>query len=211
MMKIKEFKSHTITRSTPPHYDEYSKYKPYLAQDFCNRCAYCNLSDCRITTPFEVDHFIPETVFKHTHPELKTDYNNLIYSCKKCNGTKSGKFKGDMSAENPTNEMFYDPVQVDYNKIFFRNEFGAIDSNDTKGREMIKNLKLYRPIHILGWLCEEIDKTADSLELAISKETNETKKREMEQACIKLNAQYRSYINLFISSYNDNKFKFIWD
>lgn len=176
-MKIKDFKTHTIARSTPPHYEEYKKYKPYLENDFCNRCAYCNLSDKRITTPFEIDHFIPEVAFKETNPELKTDYNNLIYSCKKCNGTKGGKFKGDLSSQNPTNELFYDPVSVDYNIIFFRNELGAIDSDDPKGKEMIKLLKLYRPIHILGWLCEEIDATADKLEIAIKHENNEFKKR----------------------------------
>lgn len=209
-MKIKKFKYHTITRSTPPHYDEYSKYKDYLKKDFCNRCAYCNLSDTKITTPFEIDHFIPEAAFKDTHPQLKTDYNNLIYSCKKCNGTKSGKFKGDMSSQNPTNELFYDPVQVDYNDIFYRNELGAIDSDDPKGKEIIKQLKLYRPIHILSWLCEEIDKTIDKLKLAIDQEQNEAKKNEMLQAYISLNEQYRKFFNLFISSYNDKKFDFIW-
>lgn len=210
-MKIKDFKSHSITRSSPPHYSLYQNYRPYLEKDFCNRCAYCNLSDKKITTPFEVDHFIPEAAFKETHPELKTDYNNLVYSCKKCNGTKSGKFKGDLSLPNPTNDLFYDPVLVDYNSIFYRNEFGAIDSDDPKGRSMIKLLKLYRPIHILGWLCEEIDATANKLEIAMNQEQNETRKKEMTEAYNSLNAQYRSFFNLFIASYNDKKFNIIWE
>ena len=33
-MKIKDFKSHTITRSSPPHYSNYRDYRPYLESDF---------------------------------------------------------------------------------------------------------------------------------------------------------------------------------
>ncbi len=208
-MKIRNFKTHNISRSSPPHFNDYHDYKPFLETDFNGRCAYCNLIDNRSMVPFEIDHFIPRKVFEKSRPELETKYENLIYSCKKCNGAKSSKFDGDLSLKNPTNELFYDPVIVDYNSIFFRNELGAIDSNDPKGKSMIKALKLYRPIHILGWLCEQINTTADKLESAISLETNEIKKTEMIKARDELNAQYRSFINLFIASYNDKKFKFV--
>lgn len=208
-MKIKEFKSHTITRSTPPHYSSYGKYKPYLENDFCERCAYCNLHSKRITTPFEVDHFVSRAAFDGVRPELETDYKNLVYSCKKCNVAKSGQFKGDLTEEIPTNALFYDPVLVDYNSIFYRNEFGAIDSDDPKGRSMINMLKLYRPIHILAWLCEEIGATADKLQDAINVETSEAKKQEYEKALNGLNAQYRKFVDLFIASYNDSNFELV--
>lgn len=132
-----------------------------------------------------------------------------MYACKKCNSTKSGKFKGDLSLPAPTNELFYDPTLVDYNTVFYRNELGAIDSDDPKGKEMIKLLKLYRPIHILAWLCEEIDLTADKLEKAIISEPDEKKKQEYEKACYSLNKQYRKFIDLFLASYNDEKFDFV--
>lgn len=208
-MKIKDFKSHTITRSSPPHYSNYRDYRPYLERDFSERCAYCNLNRKKITTPFEIDHFIPKKVFKTIRPSLETDYNNLVYACKKCNGTKSGKFKGDLSLPTPTNELFYDPVLVDYNTVFYRNELGAIDSDDPKGKEMIKLLKLYRPIHILAWLCEEIGLTADKLERAITSELDVKKKQEYEKAYHSLNRQYRKFIDLFLASYNDEKFDFV--
>ena len=106
-MKIKDFKSHTIKRSNPPHYDDYHNYKPYLIKDFSNRCAYCNLNDVSITTPFEIDHFIPKDAFKSVRPDFETDYNNLIYACKKCNIAKSNKYEGNILSEEPTNNLLY--------------------------------------------------------------------------------------------------------
>lgn len=206
-MKIKDFKQHTITRSNPKHEDNYRDYKEQLANDFCNRCAYCNLNDASITTYFEVDHFVPSKAFKDKRPELLTDYRNLVYSCKKCNLAKSGKFEGDLTEEVPTNTLFYDPVKVDYNCIFYRNELGAIDSDDVKGKQMIKLLKLYRPIHILGWLCEEINATADKLQSALDNETDTERKALLQDALNKMNSQYRKFKNLYIATYNDNSFK----
>ena len=208
-MKIKDFKTHTISRSTPPHFSSYGDYKPYLEKDFGERCAYCNLHSKRITTPFEVDHFIPRKAFKGVRHSLDTDYNNLVYACKKCNVAKSGKFEGDLTEVSPTNTLFYDPVLVDYNSIFYRNELGAIDSDDPKGKSMIKMLKLYRPIHILAWLCDEIRITRDKLQRAIDTETNESKKQEYQKALDGLNSQYCKFVDLFIASYNDNNFELV--
>ena len=205
-MKIKNFKTHVITRSSPPKLTEYSKYKPYLKKDFCGRCAYCNLSDDAITTSFEVDHFIPRKAFKDCAPRLETEYTNLRYSCKKCNGAKSNQFSGDLNVETPTNELFYDPVLVDYNDIFYRNELGAIDSDDDKGKNIIIRLKLYRPIHILAWICEELSETAEKLEAALKIEVNEERKNTLEQALNRINNQYRKMNHIFIAAYNDNSF-----
>lgn len=205
-MKLKDFKTHKITRSTPPKQVKYSDYKPFLKKDFCGRCAYCNLSDKSITTPFEVDHFIPRAVFKDHRMDLDTNYNNLVYSCKKCNIAKSCQFSGNIDSEAPTNELFYDPVLVDYNDIFYRNSWGAIDSDDEKGRESIVRLKLYRPIHILAWVCEEMNRTADKLDAAVKIEQNMERKHTLERALNKINNQYRKLSRLFIAAYNDSNF-----
>jgi len=205
-MRIKDFKTHSIIRSTPPHRNDYADYKPYLKRDFCGRCAYCNLSDTSITTPFVVDHFIPRKVFENCRDDLDTDYTNLVYSCKKCNNAKRHQFSGDIFAEKPTNELFYDPVLVDYNGIFYRNEFGAIDSDDGKGKRSITNLKLYRPIHILAWVCEEMNETADKLEAAIRIERDPKRKEALEAALQKIEHQYRKLSRLFTAAYNDNSF-----
>lgn len=207
-MKIDEFKSHTITRSSPKPKNKYTDYRNDLKHDFCGRCAYCNLSDDSITTPFEIDHFVPQMAFKDIRPELMTDYNNLIYSCKKCNNAKRGQFEGDLSVPHPTNELFYDPVLVDYNNIFYRNELGAIASDDAKGKQMIKILKLYRPIHILGWLCEKMNTTADKLQKEIKYEKDQDRKRILEKALSNIESLYRKYSRIFIASYNDSSFSF---
>lgn len=138
--------------------------------------------------------------------DLDTDYKNLIYSCKKCNLAKLHQFVGDIHSENPTNELFYDPVLVDYNDIFYRNHLGAIDSDDDKGKASIIKLKLYRPIHILAWLCEEIYETAEKLESAIKIEGDEKRREKFELAYNKLNEQYRKLSHLFVAAYNDNDF-----
>ncbi|MDE6261135.1 MAG: HNH endonuclease [Oscillospiraceae bacterium] len=205
-MKIKDFKTHKITRSTPPYQSDYARYKPFLKIDFCGRCAYCNLKDITITTPFEVDHFIPRASFKDGRMDLDTDYRNLIYSCKKCNNAKRKQFSGDIHSAHPTNELFYDPVAVDYNDIYYRNHLGAIDSDDEKGKRTITRLKLYRPIHILSWLCEEMYETAERLEKAVKTEEDEIRKQTLESALNMLNAQYRKFNHLFIAAYNDNGF-----
>ena len=205
-MKIKDFKTHAITRSTPPQQTRYGDYKPFLKKDFCGRCAYCNLLDETITTPFEVDHFIPRAVFKHGRMDLDTDYTNLVYSCKKCNNAKRQQFSGDIHSANPTNELFYDPTMVDYNDIFYRNNFGAIDSDDDKGKKSITRLKLYRPIHILAWICEELNDTAEKLEAAIKVESETGRRQTLEAALNKINNQYRKMSRLFTAAYNDNSF-----
>jgi len=205
-VKIKDFKTHKIIRSNPPHQKKYSDYKPFLKKDFCGRCAYCNLLDEFITTPFEVDHFIPSAVFTPNRMELDTEYTNLMYSCKKCNNIKRAQFSGDINSPTPTNELFYDPVLVDYNDIFYRDEHGAIASDDEKGRKSIKLLKLYRPIHVLAWLCEELYEMAEKLEREIAKETNLERKAALESALNKANSQYRKFDHLFTAAYNDNKF-----
>ena len=205
-MKLKDFKKHTIIRSTPPRQAKYADYKPFLKKDFCGRCAYCNLSDEAITTPFEVDHFIPKAIFKEHRMDLDTDYTNLVYSCKKCNNAKRHQFSGDIHSAHPTNELFYDPVLVDYNNIFYRNDMGAIDSDDGKGKESIVRLKLYRPIHILAWVCEEMNETAEKLETAVKAEQDAERKKPLEKALPTINSQYRKLNRLFIAAYNDNNF-----
>lgn len=205
-MKIRDFREHTITRSTPPHKNDYHDYKNVLCADFCGRCAYCNLHYNSITTPYEIDHFVPKKYFEGVRDDLLTDYNNMVFSCKKCNRAKSSQFMGDLTLPTPTNDLFYDPVSVDYNQIFYRDEHGAIASNDPKGKESIKRLKLYRPIHTLGWLCEELDKTIDQLENAIRAESNPEKKALLEAAMSKMEHQARRYNKLFIASYNDDSF-----
>ena len=202
------FKSHVIVRSNPPQKSPYTCYKLDLEQDFHERCAYCNLHKHSVAISFEIDHFIPVKTFRGVRDDLREDYTNLVYACKKCNRAKGSQFSGDIKSDTVTNEKFYDPVEVDYNTIFYRNEYGAIASDDAKGRDMIADIKLYRPIHMLGWICEQFCQTKDKLDYEISHESDPNRKVLLEQVKLKIAEKYMDYARIFNATYNDPNFSF---
>ncbi len=200
------FRTHKINRTFKGKYANYQRYKPHLADDFSHRCAYCNLRDKDITTYFEIDHFVPQAeIEKHSGFEyLITDYNNLVYACKQCNSAKSNLFEGDLKKNPYINDRFYDPVKVDYNNIFFRDRHGTISSKDLKGRKMIIDLKLYRPIHNLAWICEQLDDIIKKLKEKIKIEDNPKKLEVLRQAHYEALEYYKDCKDLFVASYNSN-------
>lgn len=182
-MKYEEFKKHKIQKTKGIRFDDVRKYRPYLSKDFSERCCYCNVHENTIMTPFHVEHFIPVSVFEGKKDVLKTDYRNLMWACPKCNLSKSNKYEGDfMNNDKIENQLFYNPVETDYNTIFYRNELGAIDSDDIKGRQTIRELKLYHPVHTLAWLVEKLDSTHALLEKAIDAEKDPDRKKELSDA-----------------------------
>lgn len=118
-MKYEKFKGHKIKRTCKEHFDKYSKYRPYLEEDFHERCCYCNMPSDLLTISYHVEHFIPVKAFEGKKDSLLTEYENLMWACPKCNLSKGDKYKGDF--ENSCkieNELFYNPVEVDFNDIF---------------------------------------------------------------------------------------------
>lgn len=205
-MKYAEFREHDIHRTCTNKFDTPQKYRPYLRKDFHGRCCYCNMPEELVTVPYHVEHFIPEKAFKGIRDELRTDYHNLMWSCPKCNLSKGDKYKGNMQDKfGLTNELFYDPVETDYNSIFYRNELGGIDSNDLKGREMIKMLKLYRPVHNLAWLLERLEKLCGQLEERQSVERDAEKQKLLEAAAGKAARKCVEMERLFRAVYRGTK------
>ena len=197
------FREHTPSRTYTKHHNDYHAYKPALENDFKCRCAYCNLSSRLITTPFEIDHYVPKTEFKDSWPELETTYDNLILACKKCNRAKSDQFAGDISKKQIVNELFYDPVLTDYNEIFYRNELGEICSADAKGRSMISKLRLYRPIHNSAWVCERLIDTINKLGAVIkSLDSSSERYKKLKEARYELMEYYIEFNSVFIANYN---------
>ncbi len=202
------FRNYRITRTCTKNYSDYHRYKENLRQDFQHRCAYCNLLDSQVTTPFEIDHFIPKKEFEDQWPELLTLYSNLVYSCKKCNLAKSNQYAGDLSKREIINDFFYDPVQTDYGEVFYRDEFGRICSDDKKGRDMINRLELYRPIHNFAWLCELAKSALDKLTDKINSLQNDSDQKQcLEEAKKELSEYYITCYAVFIANYNNNKFR----
>lgn len=202
-MKYEKFKEHDVKRTCTVHFDDYSQYRSFLENDFEGRCCYCNMSNNLVTVPYHVEHFIPIKVFKGKKDYLLTEYNNLMWACPKCNLSKGDKYQGNIEeSDEIKNELFYNPVDVDYNDIFFRNEIGGIDSDDPKGREMIKLLKLYRPIHNLAWLLERLEKLLEKIEEDVEKESDCERRKILEQAagiiareCVKKEKLFRTVYN----------------
>lgn len=67
------------------------KCKMYLRNDFKFQCAYCGMKEKDNVMGehlFEKDHFVS----RQTDVEWDVDgYNNMVYACRKCNGTKSNQ------------------------------------------------------------------------------------------------------------------------
>lgn len=207
-MKYRDFRDFKIIRTCTKTYRNHESYKSALEKDFHLRCAYCNLLKSFITTPFEVDHFIPEDTFKGKKDYLKTQYDNLVLSCKKCNIAKNNMFEGDINCSHPKNERFYDPVETDYNDIFYRTEYGAIASEDDKGRQSINDLKLYRPIHTLAWICEETSKLIEKFNKKIENELDPKRKKALEHSRNELLSYHNHRLHIFIANYNNKKFQY---
>jgi len=202
-MKYDEFRDFKIERTCNKEYKHYKSYKKFLRKDFHYRCAYCNSWDFVIEPlGFAIDHYVPRKTFKNIDKTFSNNYNNLMYVCPKCNREKSDKFKGNIDKLEIKNELFYNPVEKDYNQIFFRNEFGGIDSEDEKAREMMKELKLYRPLYNFAWLLEKLINTRDKIKSKINENNISLEKKEMLEKCLaKINDYYIDMEKLFKKSY----------
>lgn len=206
----RSFRDYIIQRTCTKTYEDYHRYKVDLRSDFKGRCAYCNLLDTQITTPFEIDHFIPEAAFKDEWPELKKTYANLVYSCKKCNRAKSNQYKGDIHEHAIQNDLFYEPEETDYGTIFFRDDDGSIGSDDKKGRDMIVRLQLYRPIHNLAWICEITKSTLDKLSKRIEQVGKDSPRgHALREAQEELRDYYEDCQAVFIANYNNRDYKLL--
>lgn len=172
------------------------------------------MSDELLVISFHVEHYIPQKVFKGVKDSLKTDYNNLMWACPKCNLSKGNKYQGNLlDNDKIENELFYNPVEVDYNTIFYRNELGGIESDDPKGKEMIKLLKLYRPVHNLAWLLERLEKLTIQLDIREKQEKDPERAKILGEAvrtagveCVKLEQLFRAIYKgkkVFMETGND--------
>lgn len=153
MNRIYNFRNHDVKRTCTSHFNDYHEYKDNLSKDFQDRCGYCNIGRYTITTPFEIDHFVPKKVFVDKKESLLTDYSNLVYSCKKCNNAKRSKHAGEVN----TNDKFYNPADINMNLHFYvKNGIIREIDNDEKAQRIIIDLRLNSPVRRLVWIVEHI-------------------------------------------------------
>lgn len=120
------------------------KCKEYLRNDFSHECAYCKLQEREVgfiaMDYFEIDHFKPQS---SQLPGVH-EYDNLFYSCQKCNNFKSNKWENLL---NPCVDDVFSgdtPAIVGGNHV---NQYKYIPQNE-KGAFYIELFKLNSRKHI---------------------------------------------------------------
>lgn len=119
-----------------------------LINDFEHRCAYCDDLDKYGggSKVYHVEHFAPKEKF----PELKFQYDNLLYACPFCNISKSNKWPSDSSTVAVVgNKGFIDPCTYEYEKHLGRHTSGEIYYKTALGKYMFYEMKLYLQRHQL--------------------------------------------------------------
>ncbi|MFB6318416.1 HNH endonuclease [Saccharicrinis sp. FJH54] len=131
-----------VRRSIPsksPAKGRWTEHKPDLQVDFHNYCGYCGSYDGFRHTWFEVDHFIPKSLFEPLGIISTEDYNNLVYSCKFCNNCKLSKWPSkDVKVPYINDEGFIDPCDIEYEKHLYRTNDGSIMWKTPLGKWMWK-------------------------------------------------------------------------
>lgn len=137
--------------------------KKYLACDFNHRCAYCDDLDSigGGYRTYHVEHFAPKEKF----PELINTYDNLLFSCPYCNGSKSD----DWPSENSNisfvgNAGYIDPCLDEYYVHLDRDEkTGEIIYKTNLGQYMYEHLQLYLKRHSLIFMVDKLKEKRDEL------------------------------------------------
>jgi len=116
-----------IRRHGPQGYSRYRQYRNWLRDEFAFRCIYCLRRETWLTTrrDYQIDHFLP----KSEHPDVERDYDNLVYACSECNGTKAAKY-----LPSPESVAYGDCMRVDEN--------GEIHALNERGITIIEALHL---------------------------------------------------------------------
>jgi HNH endonuclease len=135
----------------------YKAHRKDLKIDFLDRCGYCNSLEKWKKAYYEIDHFVPQKYLKSIK---KTDYSNLVYSCRSCNNAKRKNWpSGDEKIHNIKNKGFVDPCSSEYNKHFCRSKDGSIIFRTKLGEWMYYSLKLYKPQHKIIWNLESLQES----------------------------------------------------
>ena len=129
-------------KETPPQQSDYRSYTPFLRKDFRFQCAYCERTEAYLggAEAFEVDHFRPAQKF----PSLVAAYNNLYYSCRKCNAHKHIAWPAEDRTDPEA--VFADPCIEDPYEVHLRETLdGGLDELTACGTYTNGHIRLDRP------------------------------------------------------------------
>lgn len=130
---------------------DYHAYKNELAKDFNHRCGYTDCQDHWFggQRTFQIDHLRPASKY----PDIKSDYNNLVYCCSYVN-----RAKWDDDSPN-----YLDPCDNDYNLHFERNSQGNIVGKTIQGKYMVEHMGLSLDRYAIMWNLERLELRIDKL------------------------------------------------
>ncbi len=156
----------TVTTKQPTGRD-WSEHKPDLQEDFHGCCGYCGSYDGFRHTYFEVDHFIPKSLFEIKGLISYCQYDNLTYSCKFCNNKKGSLWPShDETIHNVNDEGFVDACSIQYENHFYRTSSGSIMWKTELGKWMATKAFRFdereKSISLL-WNLNELRKTINAL------------------------------------------------
>lgn len=175
-------------------------YKKYLMGDFKHKCAYCgDLDSIGCGSRFyHVEHFAPKEKF----PELEFVYDNLLYACPYCNGSKSDKWVSvDPKINIIGNEGFVDPCTESYDLHLDRDSAGRIFAKTEIGKYMIKELSLFLKRHELIYTLEVLRNRAERLRDCIKEDKKKGEDTSIKEKTLsELNEVFCNYYNLFLQN-----------
>lgn len=185
----------------------WSKHKPDLRVDFNLHCGYCGSYDGFRHTYFEVDHFIPKSLFEIKGEIKYCQYDNLVYSCKFCNNNKLAKWPSkDETKPKLNGEGFVDPCDSEYESHFKRLKDGSIIANSDLGKWMVTKAFKFdeRDYSIkLLWNLNQIRIIIDALiELLKQEDENNDEYRKIKSKAEKYSLEYFIYHKQLIEYYN---------
>ncbi len=118
----------------PIGYARYKSFRPWLRDEYCFRCIYCLIREQwgRVIGEFDIDHFLPQM----TDPDKAVEYDNLVYSCVRCNLTKSAaKIPDPMSALTADQIRLQPDGSLEWSSVIAESIIRKLDLNSP---EMIK-------------------------------------------------------------------------
>lgn len=116
----------------PPKWGQWKSIKKRLLAISRNKCSYCE-SASGGDQHGQVEHYKPKSIF----PTGAYDWDNYLYSCEKCNHSKSNKWPETGAYVRP-DVLGFDP------DVFTFADDGTIDSTDRDGKATIADFGLDR-------------------------------------------------------------------
>ncbi len=128
-------------------------YRDILRIDFYFSCGYCSITEIEATgIGFQIDHYFP----RDKYPQKENEYLNLIYSCQKCNSTKSDFYPGqsglpkELHIIRPDEEDPGDHYALDKDELVGKTELGRFNINCLRLNR--RALKIVRKLRERLWI-----------------------------------------------------------